>query len=102
MAGDRSGSGKPIALKAADVRHLQLAKGSMHAAMQTLIIMAGTSDDELDEILLAERSAITSRSIAPSASALYHPWQRKSQDLSVMPRGRDAACAAVSGWRWSC
>ena len=32
---------------------MQLAKGSIHAAIQTLIRTAGTSDDELSEILLA-------------------------------------------------
>ncbi len=50
---EMSASGRAITLTAADIRHLQLAKGSMHAAMQTLIKLAGTSDDRLDEILLA-------------------------------------------------
>jgi len=48
-----SGNGRPITLTAADVRHVQLAKGSIHAAIQTLIRTAGTTDDELSEILLA-------------------------------------------------
>jgi len=48
-----SGSGSAITLTAADIRHLQLAKGSIHAAIQTLLSGAGTSDDELSEILLA-------------------------------------------------
>lgn len=48
-----SGSGKAITLTAGDIRHLQLAKGSIHAAIQTLIKTAGTSDDQLSQILLA-------------------------------------------------
>jgi uncharacterized 2Fe-2S/4Fe-4S cluster protein (DUF4445 family) len=48
-----SGNGRSISLTAADVRHVQLAKGSIHAAIQTLIRTAGTTDDELSEILLA-------------------------------------------------
>ena len=48
-----SGNGGSITLTAADVRHVQLAKGSIHAAIQTLIRAAGTTDDELSEILLA-------------------------------------------------
>ncbi|MHB9037276.1 MAG: ASKHA domain-containing protein [Armatimonadota bacterium] len=48
-----SGAGKAITLTSTDIRHLQLAKGSIHAAIQTLISTAGTSDDELDQILLA-------------------------------------------------
>ncbi|MCL5105230.1 MAG: ASKHA domain-containing protein [Armatimonadetes bacterium] len=48
-----SGSGRPITLTAADIRHMQLAKGSIHAAIQTLIRSAGTTDDELSQILLA-------------------------------------------------
>lgn len=49
----QSGNGKPITLTGADIRHMQLAKGSIHAAIQTLIRTAGTTDDDLDEILLA-------------------------------------------------
>lgn len=48
-----SGTGAALALTSADIRHLQLAKGSIHAAIQTLLRAAGTSDSELDEILLA-------------------------------------------------
>lgn len=48
-----SGNGKAITLKSQDIRKLQLAKGSIHAAIQTLIKAAGISDDDLDEILLA-------------------------------------------------
>jgi uncharacterized 2Fe-2S/4Fe-4S cluster protein (DUF4445 family) len=50
---EESGSDKAITLNAADIRHLQLAKGSIHAAIQTLIRAAGTDDSELSEILLA-------------------------------------------------
>lgn len=49
----QSGNGRPITLLGADVRHMQLAKGSIHAAIQTLIHTAGTTDDDLSEILLA-------------------------------------------------
>lgn len=49
----KSGNGGAITLTGADVRHMQLAKGSIHAAIQTLIRAAGTSDDDLSEILLA-------------------------------------------------
>ncbi len=51
--GEESGNGHAIVLAHADIRHLQLAKGSIHAAIQTLISTAGTSDAELCEILLA-------------------------------------------------
>ena len=49
----QSGNGHAITLTGADIRHMQLAKGSIHAAIQTLIRTAGTTDDDLDEILLA-------------------------------------------------
>lgn len=49
----RTGNGKSVTITSSDVRRLQLAKGSIHAAIQTLIRTAGASDDELDEILLA-------------------------------------------------
>lgn len=49
----QSGNGHPITLTGADIRHMQLAKGSIHAAIQTLIHTAGTTDDDLSEILLA-------------------------------------------------
>jgi len=48
-----SGGGRAITLTGTDIRHLQLAKGSIHAAIQTLIAIAGTSDDALSQILLA-------------------------------------------------
>jgi uncharacterized 2Fe-2S/4Fe-4S cluster protein (DUF4445 family) len=48
-----TGSGRPVSISGADVRRLQLAKGSIHAAIQTLIRTAGITDDELSEILLA-------------------------------------------------
>jgi len=48
-----TGNGRALTLTGADVRHVQLAKGSIHAAIQTLIRAAGTTDDELSEILLA-------------------------------------------------
>lgn len=50
---NESGNGKAITLTAGDIRRFQLAKGSIHAAIQTLIHAAGTSDNELTEILLA-------------------------------------------------
>lgn len=50
---EESGSGRPITLTHADIRRLQLAKGSIHAAIQTLIRSAGTTDEQLSEILLA-------------------------------------------------
>lgn len=52
-AKQETGNGRPLTLTGADVRHVQLAKGSIHAAIQTLIRAAGTTDDELSEILLA-------------------------------------------------
>ena len=48
-----SGTGHAITLTSADIRHLQLAKGSIHAAIQTLIRTAGATDQDLSEILLA-------------------------------------------------
>ena len=52
-AQSESGNGGPITLTGTDVRHIQLAKGSIHAAIQTLIRTAGITDDDLTEILLA-------------------------------------------------
>ncbi len=49
----QSGNGRAITLSGADIRHMQLAKGSIHAAIQTLIRTAGATDNDLDEILLA-------------------------------------------------
>ena len=49
---EESGTEIAITLTHTDVRHLQLAKGSIHAAIQTLIRIAG-ADNDLDEILLA-------------------------------------------------
>jgi len=48
-----SGTGKPITLTHTDIRHLQLAKGSIHAAIQTLLGIAGCSENDLSEIMLA-------------------------------------------------
>jgi uncharacterized 2Fe-2S/4Fe-4S cluster protein (DUF4445 family) len=48
-----SGAQKPIALTHTDIRKLQLAKGSIHAAIQTLIRAAGATDHDLDEVMLA-------------------------------------------------
>lgn len=50
---DESGNGTAITLTAADIRRLQLVKGSIRAAIQTLICTAGASVDELSEVLLA-------------------------------------------------
>ncbi len=47
------GGRKAISLTSADIRHLQLAKGSIHAAIQTLIRTAGITDEALAEIVLA-------------------------------------------------
>ncbi|MCE5324522.1 ASKHA domain-containing protein [bacterium] len=49
----QSGSGKAITLTSGDIRHMQLAKGSIHAAIQTLIKTAGITDSHLDQIMLA-------------------------------------------------
>lgn len=46
-------NGKAIVLTSKDIRLLQLAKGSIHAAIQTLIQSAGASDEDIDQILLA-------------------------------------------------
>ena len=51
--GDESGTNIPVSLTAADIRHLQLAKGSIHAAIQTLIKAAGAAVEDLSDILLA-------------------------------------------------
>ncbi|MCE5313394.1 MAG: ASKHA domain-containing protein [Armatimonadota bacterium] len=52
-ANGESGTGTVITLTSGDIRHLQLAKGSIHAAIQTLIATAGATDEMLDQILLA-------------------------------------------------
>jgi len=48
-----SGSGRAITLTHSDIRHLQLAKGSIRAAIATLMRVAGASESELSEVLLA-------------------------------------------------
>jgi uncharacterized 2Fe-2S/4Fe-4S cluster protein (DUF4445 family) len=48
-----SGTGRRISLTQEDIRHLQLAKGSIRAAIATLMSMAGATEDDLSEILLA-------------------------------------------------
>ena len=50
---EESGARKAVTLTAGDIRRLQLAKGSIHAAIQTLIKTAGTDDSDISEILLA-------------------------------------------------
>lgn len=46
-------SGKAISITQRDVRQVQLAKGSIHAAIRTMLRLAGAAPEELDEILLA-------------------------------------------------
>ncbi len=48
-----SGTGKPITLTQTDIRHVQLAKGSIRAAIATLMRTAEVDDEDLSEILLA-------------------------------------------------
>ena len=48
-----SGNGKIISLKESDIRHLQLAKGSIHAAIRSIISWAGAEVDDVTEIMLA-------------------------------------------------
>jgi len=48
-----SGNGKTISLKESDIRHLQLAKGSIHAAIRSIISWAGADIDDVSEIMLA-------------------------------------------------
>lgn len=52
-AAEESGTGTRISLNSADVRSLQLAKGSIRAAIETLVYAAGAACDDLSEILLA-------------------------------------------------
>jgi len=51
--GHESATGAPIAITQRDVRQVQLAKGSIHAAIRTLLGLSGASPDDLDEVLLA-------------------------------------------------
>ena len=50
---EESGTGKAVTITSTDIRRLQLAKGSIHAAIQTLLKTADITDDDLDRILLA-------------------------------------------------
>lgn len=50
---DESGKGEAIVLTQADIRQLQLAKGSIRAAIETLLITAGAKWEDLKEIYLA-------------------------------------------------
>lgn len=48
-----SADGEPVTLTQRDVRQLQLAKGSIRAAIETLLRIAGATIEDLDDILLA-------------------------------------------------
>ncbi len=50
---DKSATRKPLTLTAGDIRGLQLVKGSIHAAIQSLVKEAGIDDSDIDEIMLA-------------------------------------------------
>lgn len=51
--GNESDSGSPIVLTQRDIRQLQLAKGSIRAATETLLNLAGVSYDELQAVFIA-------------------------------------------------
>lgn len=48
-----AGGGKQVTVTSSDVRRLQLAKGSIRAAIQTLLHTAGAEESDLEEVLLA-------------------------------------------------
>ncbi len=50
---EESATGKPITLSQRDVRQLQLAKGSICAAIRTLLKIAGVAPQEIDAVYLA-------------------------------------------------
>jgi len=50
---DESATGTPISITQRDVRQVQLAKGSIHAAIRTLLALSGARSEDLDEVLLA-------------------------------------------------
>ncbi|MDW8368293.1 MAG: ASKHA domain-containing protein, partial [Abditibacteriales bacterium] len=50
---EESATGKPITLSQRDVRQLQLAKGSICAAIRTLLQIAGVAPQEIDAVYLA-------------------------------------------------
>ena len=50
---EESATGAAISITQRDVRHVQLAKGSIHAAIRTLLSLAGAAPEDIDEILLA-------------------------------------------------
>ncbi|MDO8588824.1 MAG: ASKHA domain-containing protein [Armatimonadota bacterium] len=50
---NRSATGKALTLKQRDIRQLQLAKGSIHAAIRTLVKVAGADVSGISELLLA-------------------------------------------------
>lgn len=50
---NESGGGQPVSITSSDVRRLQLAKGSIRAAIQTLLHTAGADESDLSEVLLA-------------------------------------------------
>jgi uncharacterized 2Fe-2S/4Fe-4S cluster protein (DUF4445 family) len=52
-AGDESGSGRPIAITARDVREAQLAKGAIYAGVDLLLRSLGRRPEEVDRLLLA-------------------------------------------------
>lgn len=49
----KSAAAKPITLTQRDIRQLQLAKGSIHAAIRTLLKVAGAKIEDISELLLA-------------------------------------------------
>ncbi len=52
-ARSEAGGGKPVSITASDIRRLQLVKGSIRAAIQTLLRTAGADESDLTEVLLA-------------------------------------------------
>lgn len=50
---NESGGGAAVTVTSSDVRRLQLAKGSIRAAIQTLLHTAGADESDLSEVLLA-------------------------------------------------
>jgi uncharacterized 2Fe-2S/4Fe-4S cluster protein (DUF4445 family) len=50
---EESATGAAISITQRDVRQTQLAKGSIHAAIRTLLSLVGAAPEDLDEILLA-------------------------------------------------
>jgi uncharacterized 2Fe-2S/4Fe-4S cluster protein (DUF4445 family) len=99
---EESGTGNAISLTTADIRHLQLAKGSIHAAIQTLIRGAGTTDEALSEIVLAGAFGNYIRMESAMRIGLIPPIERTKVKSVGNAAGAGARLALLCEYEMEC